>query len=99
MTCFYVDRDARGTGISSALLDAAIEFARSAGATALDAFPKAGVAAHAQGNKRAEENDSWMGRRQAFEARGFLTLRDTDKRLMMRLQFATDVQTRNLTSR
>ena len=90
VTCFYVDRDLRGTGMSSALLDAAIEYARASGATAVDAFPKVGVAPHTLTSRRAEENDSWMGRRSAFEARGFVTIRDTGKRAVMRLSFDPD---------
>ncbi|WP_442914462.1 GNAT family N-acetyltransferase [Kribbella sp. NBC_01484] len=74
VTCFYVDREARGTGVASALLDAAIDHARQQGAVALDAFPKTNLAPHAQASRRAEENDSWMGRRASYEARGFVTI-------------------------
>ncbi|MEQ4209346.1 GNAT family N-acetyltransferase [Actinopolymorpha sp. B9G3] len=87
VTCFYVDRALRGTGVSSALLDAAIEYARASGATAVDAFPKVDVAQHALTDRRAEENASWMGRRQSFEVRGFVTIRATGKRAVMRLSF------------
>jgi GNAT superfamily N-acetyltransferase len=90
VTCFYVDRDARGSGVGSALLDAAIAYARASGATALDAFPKVDIAPHALHDRRAEENASWMGRRSSFEARGFVTIRDTCKRAVMRLSFAPD---------
>ncbi|TDD59470.1 GNAT family N-acetyltransferase [Kribbella antibiotica] len=55
VTCLYVDRALRGTGVASALLDAAIDYARSAGATALEAFPKTDIAPHAQANRRAVE--------------------------------------------
>ncbi|MFF1819501.1 GNAT family N-acetyltransferase [Kribbella sp. NPDC058245] len=85
ITCFYVDRDFRGTGVASALLDAAITYARNAGAQALDAFPKASLAPHTLANRRAEENDSFMGRRASYEARGFTILRDTGARLVMHL--------------
>jgi GNAT superfamily N-acetyltransferase len=87
VTCFYVDRDARGMGVSSALLDAAIDFARASGATAVDAFPKVDAAQHVLTDRRAEENYSWMGRCESFEARGFVTIRDTGKRAVMRLSF------------
>jgi hypothetical protein len=73
--------------VSSALLDAAIEYARASGATAMDAFLKADVAQHVTADRRAEENYSWMGRRQSFDARGFVAIRDSDKRTMMRLSF------------
>jgi GNAT superfamily N-acetyltransferase len=87
VTCFYVDRDVRGTGVASALLDAAIDHARESGATALDAFPKTSVAPHALASRRAEENHSWMGRRASYEARGFVTIRDAGARTVMRLMF------------
>ena len=87
VTCFYVDRDLRGIGISSALLDAAIGFARDVGATALDAFPKLELPRHALESRRAEENESFMGRRASYEARGFVVVRETGKRAVMRLSF------------
>jgi GNAT superfamily N-acetyltransferase len=87
VTCFYVDRDVRGTGVASALLDAAIDHARLSGATALDAFPKKSLAPHALASRRAEENASWMRRRASFEARGFVTIRDGGARTVMRLRF------------
>lgn len=87
VTCLYVDRDVRGTGVASALLDAAIAHARESGATALDAFPKTNLAPHALSNRRAEENDSWMGRRASYESRGFVTIRDAGARTVMRLRF------------
>jgi GNAT superfamily N-acetyltransferase len=80
VTCFYVDRDARGMGLTNDLLDAAIDHARASGATALDAFPN--------------PNADWMGRRQSFEERGFVTIRDTVKRTVMRLSFDPTVTER-----
>ncbi|MFB6722966.1 GNAT family N-acetyltransferase [Kribbella sp. NPDC056345] len=87
VTCFYVDRDLRGTGVASALLDAAIAHARASGATALDAFPKMNHAPHTLNNRRAEENDSWMGRRASYESCGFVPIRDSGARSVMRLHF------------
>lgn len=87
ITCFYVEPDRRGTGLATALLDAAIEYARSSGASAVDAFPKAGVAPHVAASRRAEENYSWMGRLASYESRGFVTIREPGKRLVMRLRF------------
>ncbi|MFI7064294.1 GNAT family N-acetyltransferase [Kribbella sp. NPDC050124] len=87
VTCFYVDREVRGTGVASALLDAAIDYARESGATALDAFPKTSLAPHAAASRRAEENDSWMGRLASYEARGFVTIRAAGARTVMRLRF------------
>lgn len=87
ITCFYVDRDHRGTGVSSALLDGAIQFARDAGASALDAFPKIDLPAHARASRRAEEDESFMGRMASYQSRGFHVVRDTGKRAVMRLAF------------
>ncbi len=39
IVCFVVSRQSRGQGIATALLDAAIEFARSHGATTVEAYP------------------------------------------------------------
>jgi GNAT superfamily N-acetyltransferase len=39
IVCFFVDRGARGRGVSEALLRAAIDYARSQGATLLEAYP------------------------------------------------------------
>lgn len=84
IVCFFVDTQARGTGVSGALLDAAIDAARAAGATAIEAYPKGGVAPHALQGGRAEENDSFMGRRQSYERRGFTAVREAGARLVMR---------------
>ncbi|GAB3744665.1 GNAT family N-acetyltransferase [Microlunatus parietis] len=85
ITCFYVQLEARGSGIASALLDAAIDYARRLGASAVDVFPKAGDAPHISSSRRAEENYHWMGRRSWYDARGFTVIRDPGKRLVMRL--------------
>ena len=90
VTCFYVDRDVRGTGVARALLDAAIDHAREQRAIALDAFPKTSLAPHAQASRRAEENDSWMGRLASYEARGFVKIRVAGARTVMRLTFNPD---------
>ena len=39
VTCFVVRESARGSGLLARLLEAAVEHARGAGATALEAFP------------------------------------------------------------
>jgi GNAT superfamily N-acetyltransferase len=39
IVCFFVDRGARGKGVSEALLKGAIDYARSRGATLLEAYP------------------------------------------------------------
>ncbi|MEU8222360.1 GNAT family N-acetyltransferase [Kribbella sp. NPDC048915] len=87
VTCFYVEPKLRGTGIAGVLLDAAIDHARASGATALDAFPKPRLSPHATASRRAEENDSWMGRLAWYEARDFVRIRDAGARTVMRLSF------------
>jgi GNAT superfamily N-acetyltransferase len=39
IVCFFVDKQARGRGVSAALLKGAIDYARSQGATLLEAYP------------------------------------------------------------
>jgi GNAT superfamily N-acetyltransferase len=39
IVCFFVDKQARGRGVSEALLKGAIDYARSQGATLLEAYP------------------------------------------------------------
>jgi GNAT superfamily N-acetyltransferase len=85
VTCFYVEPPLRGGGLASALLDAAIEYARRSGAGAIDAFPKADLAPHATASRQAEASYSWMGRRGSYESRGFVPIRAAGKRVVMRL--------------
>jgi GNAT superfamily N-acetyltransferase len=63
--CFVVSRKARGEGVASALLDAAIEYARAHGATALEAYP---VDA---GEHRVPAADAFRGTLGMFERAGF----------------------------
>lgn len=90
ITCFYVDPEVRGSGVSSALLDAAVEFARARGARAVDAFPKVGVADHATKNARAEQNFSFMGRPQSFARRDFEPVREAGARRVVRRHLGDD---------
>lgn len=86
VTCFYVEPALRGTGVAGELLDAAIEYARQCGASAIDAFPKVDLAPHAAKSRQAEASASWMGRRSSYEARGFTPIREASKRIVMRLE-------------
>ena len=90
ITCFYVDPAFRGEGVSSALLDAAVEYARQQGAKAVDAFPKVEVAAHASRSGRAEESFSFMGRPGSFERREFEVVRTTGARAVVRRSLGSD---------
>src|SRR3989449_6206440 len=51
IVCFFVDARSRGSGVSEALLEAGIGYARSQGATFLEAYPVA---------KRARSNPAFM---------------------------------------
>lgn len=88
ITCFYVQPEVRGTGIATTLLDAAIDYARRSGASAVDVFPKAGDAPHTSSSRRAADNYHWMGRRSSYEARGFMIIREPGKRLVLRLRLS-----------
>jgi GNAT superfamily N-acetyltransferase len=84
ITCFYVDPTARGEGLSSALLDAAVEHASSRGGAIVEAYPKAAVAEHAKDGGSAEQGFSFMGRPGAYERRGFTHHRDAGARVVVR---------------
>lgn len=85
ITCFYVDPTARGCGVSSALLDAAVDFATAQGAAAVEAYPKQTAAPHAVVGGRAEESYSFMGRLAPYERRGFRVVRPAGARVVLRL--------------
>jgi GNAT superfamily N-acetyltransferase len=73
IVCFYVDPRSQRSGVGSALLDSAIEWARDRGATAIEAYPN--------------PNPDFMGRLEAFEQRGFSRTRLAGKRSVVRLAF------------
>ena len=61
IVCFYVPRALRGSGLASALLDAAIDHAFAKGARTIEAYPV----------DQASPSYSFMGFRDMFAARGF----------------------------
>ncbi len=65
IVCFVVSRRARGAGIASALLDAAIQYARDHGATMLEAYP-----VDTSGERIAPAN-AYHGTLRMFERAGF----------------------------
>jgi len=65
IVCFVVSRKARGSGVATALLDAAIDWARSQGATLLEAYP-----ADTLGQKIPAAN-AYHGTLSMFESAGF----------------------------
>jgi GNAT superfamily N-acetyltransferase len=74
IVCFVVDKPLRGTGISAALLDAAVEHAFARGATSVEAYP------------HKTEVTNYMGGVELFERAGFGPVRETGKRVIMRLE-------------
>jgi GNAT superfamily N-acetyltransferase len=65
VSCFYIRRDHRGTGVARALLDAAVEWARTQGATLVEGYPL-------DTSTRAASNAAaFTGTLEMFEAAGF----------------------------
>ena len=65
IVCFVVGRRARGQGIASALLDAAVDYAREHGATMLEAYPVD------TGGGRVPSANAYHGTLSMFERAGF----------------------------
>lgn len=74
VVCFVVSRSSRGRGVAAALLDAAIEHARVAGAPALEAYPAD------PGEARLPAGAAYCGTLALFEAAGFAKVADTGSR-------------------
>ncbi len=64
VSCFFVDRKARGKGLSVAVLQAAVEFARSQGAKIVEGYPK-------ELKERLPPAFVWTGAVPIFERAGF----------------------------
>lgn len=65
IVCFVVSRRARGAGVASALLEAAVDYARSHGAKTLEGYP-----VETEGNRIPSAN-VYMGTSTMFERAGF----------------------------
>ncbi len=74
LVCFTVDRQAQRSGVARALLAAAIEHAFARGATSVEAYP------------HKTDRANYMGHAELFEAAGFQPVRETSKRVVMRLE-------------
>jgi GNAT superfamily N-acetyltransferase len=74
IACFVVSRDTRGRGIASALLEAAVEHARAAGAVAVEGYPI--DPASAPGG-RVRDTGAYTGTRSMFERAGFRVAAET----------------------
>jgi GNAT superfamily N-acetyltransferase len=83
--CFKVRGGHRKQGIAHALLDGAVEFARAAGAPAIEGYPVD------TGDRRVDAISAFVGTRRMFERAGFVKAADTDStrgefpRVLMRL--------------
>jgi ribosomal protein S18 acetylase RimI-like enzyme len=73
LVCFVVDKPAQRQGIARDLLAAAVEHAFARGASSLEAYP------------HRTERVNYMGHVELFEAAGFRSVRETSKRVVMRL--------------
>lgn len=64
IVCFFVDSRARGQGVSRGLLRAAINYARSRGATLLEAYP-------VDKKGRSLPDSMWFGAKRMYDRAGF----------------------------
>ena len=91
ISCFVVSRDARGRGVASALLAAAVDHARAAGAAAVEGYP---IDPDAAGGGRVRDTGAYVGTRSMFERAGFRIAAQTTSvsggapRVVARLDFA-----------
>ncbi len=77
--CFFIHPEARGSGVATALLEAAVEHARSNGASALEGFPLSGD------KRRSGGSDFQTGMEPLFTACGFEPAnRPSPNRVIMR---------------
>jgi GNAT superfamily N-acetyltransferase len=64
IVCFFVDRNARGRGLSERMLRAAVDYARSRGARLLEAYP-------VDKAERSHPDDMFFGAKSMYERAGF----------------------------
>jgi GNAT superfamily N-acetyltransferase len=78
VTCFFIHRSARRTGLTRSLLEAAVAMAAEHGAKAVEAVPRSASAPTSSG-------DGYVGFEQSFADCGFEVLkRPNEKRVLMR---------------
>jgi GNAT superfamily N-acetyltransferase len=83
LPCLFVRVGCRGQGISHTLVRAAVELARSEGASAIEGWPLAG--------SEQRPADAFLGREQVFEDLGFTCVeRPSPERVIMRLELSAD---------
>lgn len=82
IVCFVVPAEYRGSGVARALLDAAVAYARSQGATLVEAYP-------VDKARRAADDAMWFGAKSMFDAAGFVEVaRRKPQRPVVRLKMA-----------
>ncbi len=64
IVCFFVDSGERGKGVAEALLTGAMDYARSQGATLLEAYP-------VDKRERSHPDFMWFGARRMYDRAGF----------------------------
>ena len=74
IVCFAIDREARGQGVASELLDAAVAYAFAHGATSVEAYPHVSNAT------------DYMGHTELYRRAGFAHIRDANKRAIVRIE-------------
>jgi GNAT superfamily N-acetyltransferase len=74
VACLYVAEAERGRGVAKSLLACAIEVAREAGASGLEAFPRGDSGA--TGGDRLRPDAVWMGPETLFQDAGFAPVSD-----------------------
>jgi GNAT superfamily N-acetyltransferase len=79
LPCLFVRADRRSQGVTHALIRAAVELARSEGASAIEAWPLA--------ESERRSGDAFLGREQVFNELGFHSVeRPSPVRVIMRLE-------------
>ncbi len=77
--CFFIHPESRGSGVATALLEAAVEHAKRSGATAIEGFPLAGD------RRRSGGSDFQTGMEPLFADCGFEPVaRPSENRVVMR---------------
>lgn len=85
-SCFFIRKDARGTGLTSTLLDAGMAYARSRGARTVEACPMA------HDDKRSDTG-MFVGPKRVFDRAGFKTVLERKAgRPLMRLELAASTK-------
>lgn len=77
VNCFVVSRDARGSGVASSLLGAAVDHARAAGAAAVEGYP---IDLGGVDGGRVRDTSAYVGTRSMFERAGFRIAAETPSR-------------------